>query len=344
MALVAMTDDGIEFDGRTFDERPLGGTESAFVELAQGLATLGHQVVVRNNCTAPLTHKGVAWAPLSQGLPDGADLYICNRNPAMLSLALRARRKVLWVHNPARYLTKMRHQLRLLRHRPVMVFLGKAHQATYPRWGAAGSRVTIPLGISAPFQGAPQRTEAPPPRAVFTSNPMRSLDWLLEVWQQRIRPAVPAAELHIFSGPSTYGKWGQSKMAQMTPILDRAAAMAEHGVVLRGPVSKDRLAQELTQARALLYRGDLGETFCLAAAESQAMGVPGVVEDIACMAERIGDGESGFVVKGEAAFADAAIRLLSDDQLWLRQHRACLEHQRGLGWAEVAARFAALMD
>lgn len=76
------------------------------------------------------------------------------------------------------------------------------------------------------------------------------------------------------------------------------------------------------------------------------MGVPAVVQNIACMSERVVDGVTGFVVDDEddGAFADAAIRVLSDDALWLDQHRACLETQRGLSWPEVARRFAALMD
>lgn len=343
MSLIAMVDDGIEFDGRTIEQRPLGGAESAFLELAEAIAALGHQVVVRNNCAAPLGHKGVEWAPLAAGVPERPDLLICNRSPKFLALAPRAGQQVLWIHNPAQYLSKLKNQLRLAWHRPVIVFSGKSHLSTYPGWAFDGGREIIPYGISPRFRQAVERP-VPPPRAVFTSNPMRSLGWLLDLWAARIRPAVPDAELHIFSGPATYGSWGQSKAAVMMPVLERAAAMAGHGVVLRGPVGKDALVGELEQARALLYRGDLGETFCYAAAEAQAMGVPAVLEDIACMSERVVDGETGFVVEDENGFAEAAIRVLTDDALWLRQHRACLQHQRGLSWPEVAGRFLALMD
>jgi glycosyltransferase involved in cell wall biosynthesis len=345
MSLITMVDDGIEFDGRTMEQRALGGAESAFVELAEALAALGHRVLVRNNCTAPLTHKGVDWAPLASGLPARADLFICNRSPKYLKFGAKAGQVVLWIHNPAQYLAKLKNQLRLGWHRPVIVFSGKSHLSTYPSWAFDGGREIIPYGISPRFRGAVERP-VPGPRAIFTSNPMRSLSWLLDLWAERVRPAVPAAELHVFSGMATYGSWGKSKAAVMVPVLERCAAMADQGVVLRGPVSKDDLVGELAQARALLYRGDIGETFCYAAAESQAMGVPGVVQDIACMAERFVDGQTGFVVGegDDAAFAAAAIKLLSDDDLWRTQHRACLATQRGLSWAEVAQRFAALMD
>jgi glycosyltransferase involved in cell wall biosynthesis len=222
-----------------------------------------------------------------------------------------------------------------------MVFIGQHHRSTYPGWAAGGRRVVIPYGISAPFLGASERA-APAPRAVFLSNPRRSLDWLLDVWTGAIRAAVPKAELHIFGGAAVYGSLGATQQGRAAPVLERARSLAGDGVVLRGALGKSELARELEQARAFLYRGDPGETFCNAAAEPQAMGVPGVVEDIACMAERVRHGETGLVVKGAQDFANAAIRLLTDDAAWREYHRNCLRFQRSWTWADAAAAFERL--
>lgn len=342
-ARVVMADDGIRFDGRTMDTKPLGGAETAFVELAEALAARGHSVRVCNNCERRLEHKGVLWTPLSEGIPDEADLYIANRGDRLIRRCPRARRTVFWIHNPAGYLLKWRYQWKLALRRPVIVFSGASHAGTYPAWGMSGGRRIIPYGLSDPFLHARERMQAPPPRAVFTSNPMRSLDWLLDVWSERIRPAVPGAELHIFAGVAVYGAHGDARAARMAPVLERAAALAEAGVVLRGPVPKAQLVTELEQARAFLYRGDIGETFCNAAAESQAMGVPGVMEDIACMKERFIGGETGYIVKGPEAFAEAAVKVLSDDALWLRLHCAALDRQRAFLWPDAAAEFERLL-
>ena len=339
---VIMADDGIAFDGRVKDEQPLGGAETAFAELAEALAARGHDVRAFTRCAAPLEWKGVHWNPLDGGVPDAADLYIANRSWRLIDRCRNAGQAVFWIHNPARYLVKWRYQSRLWRRRPKLVFLGPNHLSTYPRWGRGGERVVIPYGISAPFLDAPERTEAPPPRAVFLSNPMRSLDWLLDLWSDRIFPEIGNAELHVFGGAAVYGKVGEDRAGEMTVILDRARALADRGIVLRGPLGKTALARELTQARVLLYRGDEGETFCNAVAEPQAMGVPGVVEDIACMAERIRNNETGFVVSGAEAFAEAAIALLTDDMLWRTQHRNSLKFQRSWTWPQAAARFEAL--
>jgi glycosyltransferase involved in cell wall biosynthesis len=333
MAEIVFADDGIPFEGRMAATAPLGGAESALVGLAEALARRGHRVAVHNRCDQPLEHEGVAWRPLRAGLPASADLYVANRSDKMLPLIPAARRRVFWIHNPAVYLLKWRYLSRLWRWRPTIVFSGASHAATYPSW-APGTRVVIPYGVPAGFRRGAPREEAPPPRAVFTSNPIRSLDWLLAVWRERIHPCLPAAELHVFAGTAVYGGAG-GKAAAIERVL--AAARATPGTVLRGAVGKTELARELSLARVYLYRGDIGETFCLSAAEAQAMGVPAVVEDIACMRERVRHGETGFVVDGEAAFAEAGLRLLTDDALWRQQHRAAVAEQGKFGWDEAAA-------
>jgi glycosyltransferase involved in cell wall biosynthesis len=334
-----MADDGIAFDGRTKDEQPLGGAETAFAELAEALAARGHAVTVYANCAARLDWKGVRWIPLGEGLPPSADLYIANRSWRLIQACPGAKRALFWIHNPAGYLLKWRYQWRLLRRRPPIVFLGPHHRSTYPAWGFGGERIVIPYGISAPFLGAAERADPPKPRAVFLSNPLRSLDWVLDLWAERIFPAVAGAELHIFGGASVYGEVGATQADRAAPILARARALADRGVVLRGALGKAELARELAQARLFLYRGDAGETFCNAAAEPQAMGVPGVVGDIGCMAERVRDGQTGFVTQRADDFATAAIRLLRDDALWRDQHRNCLKFQRSWTWVEAAAEF-----
>lgn len=339
-----MADDGIAFDGRTMRERPLGGAESAFVSLAEALAARGHLVTVCNNCPDPGAQYGVDWRRIADGLPDAADLYIANRgDKLLLGMRRAARRTVFWIHNPAGYLLKLRYLWKLAWLRPAIVFSGPSHLASYPAWAPAGDRVVIPYGIADLFRAASVPDAVPPPRAIFTSNPLRGLAWLLELWATRIHPGMPDAELHVFSGPSTYGAAGDAKRAAMMAVLDRARSLASAGVVLREPVAKSVLVDELRQARVLLYRGDPGETFCLAVGEAQAVGLPAVVQPIAATPERVIDGETGFVARDDNDFASDAVRLLADDELWTQQHRAALTLQRSWGWDDAAQEFEKLI-
>jgi len=227
MASILLADDGIEFDGHTPEERPLGGVESSVVALTAELTRRGHRVMVRNKCREALDHNGVEWRPIDGGdWPDSVDLYIANRGDKLIPLMPDAGRTVFWIHNPARYLMKWRYLWKLWRYKPPIVFIGDYHATTYPGWAPGGERVVIPYGMSDMFCQAGARKDPPAPRAVFTSNPLRSLDWLLRLWSERIEPAVPGAELHLFTGAATYGRVGDGKSAAMDAVLKRAEDLA----------------------------------------------------------------------------------------------------------------------
>jgi glycosyltransferase involved in cell wall biosynthesis len=342
MADIVMADDGIAFDGRTAATGPLGGAETAFVALAEALAARGHRVAARSRGAAALSYSGVDWAPLASDAPPACDLFIGNRGPRVIGLVQRAGRRLFWLHNPARYLKKPRLLWRLAWYRPTLVTTGRYHAATVPRCLGFCEQEIIPYGILEAFRRAVPR-EPPPPRAVFTSNPLRGLDWLLDLWVARIRPAVPQAELHIFAGATVYRGGADKNAAQIETVLARAASLETHGVRRHAPVGREALALMLAGARVMLYRGDPGETFCLALGEAQAMGVPAIVQPLGSVAERVVDGATGRVALSDGEFAEAAIVVLRDDELWRRWHRAALATQRGLSWDAVAARFEALI-
>jgi glycosyltransferase involved in cell wall biosynthesis len=173
---------------------------------------------------------------------------------------------------------------------------------------------------------------------------LRGLDWLLNLWIERVGPLVPQAELHVYGGPGVYGAVGTRKREQMEAVLARAAALADKGVRCFAPLPKAELRAPLLAARVMLYRGDPGETFCLAVAEAQALGVPAVALRLGSLPERIEDGVTGTIAANDDGFAEAAVGLLTDDALWRRQHEAALRDQCGLPWGEIAARFEGLIS
>jgi glycosyltransferase involved in cell wall biosynthesis len=344
MVRVVMTDDGLEFDGSTPDVRPFGGAEAAFLSLAEALAARGHEVRVCNNCVAPLNRNGVAWSPIAEGVPNACDLYIGNRGHRLIGLCPTARGRVFWLHNPGDYLLKPRYLWPLFKHRPMLVFSGTYHASTVPSWVPCAGRALIPYGLDDVYRTAVLRSDMPPPIAIFTSNPLRGLDWLLDLWTARIRPAVAGAELHIYAGPEVYGTVGDRKSDAMATILARADGLADQGVFRHRPVPKGALVEPLRSARVMLYRGDVGETFCLAVAEAQALGLPAVVTRLGSLSERVEHDVTGTVASTDDEFVEAAVALLADDTLWRKRHAAAIARQKGLSWGEVAARFEALVS
>ncbi|MDN3565912.1 glycosyltransferase [Paeniroseomonas aquatica] len=335
---IVMATEGPRIGAAALATRPLGGAETAFALLAQAFARRGHALELRAGEDPAETRDGLDWAPLAPGGPP-ADLVLANRLPRLFRRLPRGRR-VLWLHNPLGYLRKPRHAWPLLAARPRLVTLGASHAATLPRW-LPFTPASIPLAVAAPFDAPFAPRPPPPPVAIFTSNPLRGLDWLLELWAGRIHPAMPAAELHLFAGAATYG--GDARLAaRAAPVLARAAALAGAGVRVFDPLPRPALAARLAGARVMLYRGDPGETFCLALAEAQAAGLPCVVTPLGAVAERIAEGVTGHVAATPEDFAAAALRLLGDDAAWRAMHHACLARGPGPGWDAIAARFEAL--
>lgn len=332
MSTIAFLDDSFPFTGATLRQKPLGGVQSATVLLAEALAQKGHKVTVRGMAEKAETHEGVFYRPLA-GKKETYDFVIANRAPKLLRHAA-GRRRALWLHNPANYMRKPRHILPYFFYRPATVFIGEYHRATWLNWLPCFEPTVIPYGVGPPFTDAAPASTVPPPRAIFTSNPRRGLDWLLDIWSKRIRPAVPGAELHIFAGRSTYGGQADEKL---DAALAYAGALADQGVVMREPVVKEQLVNELRQSRVMLYRGDSGETFCGSAAEAQAMGVPLVTAGVGSLYERVQDSATGFLRMDPGPFADAAIRLLKDDALWTQQHKAALAARAANTWEHCAA-------
>jgi len=316
---IILANEGPRITAEAIGTRALGGVETVVALLAQEFARRGHEF--------HLHFEGEATP-----LPDRADLVIATRVPRLFRQLPRGRR-VLWLHNPAPYLGKPRHAWPLLLYRPAIVTLGAHHAASVPRW-LPGRRIQIPLAVAPPFDQGGFERAPPPPIAVFTSNPLRGLDRLAALW-----PQIELGALHAYSGSTTYGS-DPRMISRAMPILARAGAM--DGVRLFKPLPRPALHARLSEARCMLYLGDPGETFCLALAEAQALGLPCVVMNQGAVAERVEDGVTGIVVCSEKGFIAAARAVLSDDALWLRMHRAALARGPGPNWSDIADGFEAL--
>ncbi len=192
-----------------------------------------------------------------------------------------------------------------------------------------------PHGIDDLFRDASEKIQAPPPLAVFTSHPARGLSWLIDRWTEGIQSKLPDARLRIYAGTQTYQISKGKHYHSIQSALQKAHDAALSGVEVFDPVRGKELVEKLSECRVMLYKGDLGETFCLAVAEAQALGIPAVVQPIGSLPERVIDGVTGFIAQTDQAFIEKALLLLQDDDTWLTFHRNCLAHQRQRTYADM---------
>jgi hypothetical protein len=337
---ITLVDDSIPFDGFSPANRPLGGAEKAFASLAGALVRRGHDLYVHNRARYPMTIEGAHWETLDKPFPAQTDALIAFRKPSLLGSVRLAGKRILWATASGRQLEPARKALESFQ--PQMVFQGVTQ--------AEGWRVSadLPLHIIAPglrneFTGDAVTELTEPPTAVVTTHPAHGLSWLLDLWGDRIRPLAPTARLVVVSAVLDKGQGGIEIPEDIRPILAKAQAAAAHGVEIMAPQSDPGMAWLYRSARVHLYPGHADDMVCWTLMESQACGLPAVARGLGAVRERIRDGQTGQVVPDDAAFANVAARLLTDDGMFWSMNRDARLLQRERNWDVVAAEFDTLI-
>ena len=133
------------------EEKSIAGTQTAFIELSRAFEQLGAVVNVYTDTLRVLEGNGRTWNQLSQ--VDGTvayDLMIVNGSPYLFEnfKCIKTKRKILWIHNEAKYLLYWNRLKYLLKYLPIVVFSGKYHKSTLPFFIPTGGRKIISYGIS----------------------------------------------------------------------------------------------------------------------------------------------------------------------------------------------------
>lgn len=367
------------FTGQTIYQSNLGGTESAVVYLGRELVKLGHKVTIFTPCQTKEegVYDGVAYynvlnkKRLAEAKKTKPDVLTVLREPLPFYIPFQARLNLWWgpddfspiYQRPplakaiytfgfkilSRWmLTKIDHF--------AMVSQWQADLAASLNGLPAKYFLVLPNGYNQDdFQKTPLRHDH---RLIYTSAPERGLDILLDIFP-RIKAAVPQAELHIFSGKNF---WQRSPEDDAKTYGDLYRKAAQPGVVLRGAVPQAQLAEELLQSTLFTYpmhpapKNDFfAETFCIAALEAQAAGLPVIATRNGALPEVIADQETGILIAGDPGtpeyqdrFVRTVIDLLKDPGRVKNMGLAAARRARAkypwskiaLLWQETASRLA----
>ncbi len=340
---VLFLDDSFAFDGYTPRNDPMGGVQKGLVFLAEALAERRHEVMVMNRCEGMRTVRGVVWRSFAEeGVPD-ADLVVALRFPRLLETVQSGRCRMLWVADQldksgVAALASRAADCRIDR----IVFMGDYHVSS---WSADESLAAVVRPGIAPAYLAPEPPQGYwPPRAVTTMHPRSGLDWLLDLWVDKIHPMVDEAELHVFSGLLARAASGKTVEGDLASLWRRIEGLAGAGVVVRRPLADADMAREFRHARVHLHPGSLREAYVATLAESQAAGCPGVAFRAGAAEERIKDSRTGFLVPDDAAFANCAVLCLKEELVYRGRSRDAADLQRERSWGDAAGELEALHD
>ncbi|MGB5091713.1 MAG: glycosyltransferase family 4 protein [Parvibaculum sp.] len=306
--------------------QPLGGIESTNIELGAALAARGHKVTLATPTDETVEAHGICNIPLAQIKDVAADIVITSNNLKPLDQVTKSAAKVLWVHNPLviEKLIRKGQMDPLLRHRPHAVFLSQYSRRTTSGLLPLRSRHVIHHGIGPAFL-TPAPSNGAMPYAVWASEPQRGLPHAIEVWKTHVHPHAPQAQFRIFGKAAEY-------------LGDKAKGLEAFGIVLEGRQPREKLIALYQQARLFFYPGHMrgGETFCLAVAEAECMGLPVVTSGIACLSERVTHNVDGLISSDDAELGAFIRSLLGDDAAWHRLHEGALAQRQKLTWENAA--------
>jgi glycosyltransferase involved in cell wall biosynthesis len=315
----------VAFGLDTPPEIGLGGIESTNIALSRALARRGWAVTLATRRSGTVERDGVRNIPLGEAAGCEADAVVTSNDPRPLR-AHPGRRGIVWVHNPLNVEKSVRkgYLLPFLSLRPEAVFVGTLAARIMSPLYPFRRRHVVPHGVSPVFL-TPEPTRGRSRDFVYASQPQRGLDRMLRLWRGAAPLIASGAKLHVFGSEQPDSPDDRGPVV-FHPRRGAAALAAFYGT-----------------ARAMVCPGSPDETFCLAAAEAQAMGLPVVTAGIGALAERVQHGVNGWIAGTDAAFAEAIVSLATQDDLWSELSAGALLQRRALTWERAAILWEAIL-
>jgi glycosyltransferase involved in cell wall biosynthesis len=316
---IAFVTDGEAFHGASPEERALGGSETALVQVARSLSRRGHEVFVYCRCPAPGDYHGVIYFDrkdlVRAAWEERWDVLVISRFFAALDLPLQAGLRVLWNHD---ILDKPRALAARLNRADLLLTLSEFHAQDYARRLPAcapklrRTRNGLDLNLLARAAQGVRRAQG---KVTYVSRPERGLKVLLEEIWPRLKKRLPQLSLFLCGYKVADTPLHPALQREYEKISELIAASAD--VFVLGALAKEEYYAHLASCQCLLYPCTFPEVSCIAALEAQALGTPVLTSDFFALKETVVTKE--FKVPGQPgspeynqAFVQRAGELLPD--------------------------------
>ncbi len=326
------------FHGKTLEERPLGGTETAVIRLAEALDLCGHDVTVATSLKT-FPESKPRYVTMQDALRLGSlDVVIGVRGIQSLNQSFETKKLFYWTGDSwdnvnsygigdPRYINKL----------DGLFVVSQWHANTMCASSGFPLEKTFVLrnGIRlAYFAGVEPRVRK---RLIYSSTPNRGLRFLPSIFS-KIKKKHSDAELHVYSSTLLYCEKWKSKVVESPEYkLMFEELHHEPGCFDHGSIRQSLLAREFMKSSLWTYPTDFEETGCITAMEAQAGGCVAVTTDLAALKEIVGD--AGVLLNQMPGsdqytdlFVEACDRLLSDDAAWARYSKIGLERAQAFDW------------
>ncbi len=311
--------DGVDIPYTSNDSKcsKLRGAENVVINLSKELFRLGHKITVFNNVHKNTIINGVIWRNINNiDQNTNFDLAISN-NDLNLFKKIKSK-KYLAISHSIQSIEKFIRKKQLfsyLKYRPKIILLSSYHSDNRNKLLKIFGSINLQWAVDEDFLDTVIDDNLVEKRALFTSRNDRNLNLLINLWKNQIYSKDKLSKLYVT--PS--------------PLIDNKFNIFE-----RNFGKRLFLINDLKKSKVFLVPGHKGEIFCLAAEEARELCVPIVTLGIGSLSERVHHGVTGFIAKNQNEFADFALNILNDNNLWQKLRNNLINIRGSKTWQMIA--------
>ena len=333
---ITLATSGLQFTGNTLDKQALGGSETAFIELAKNFAKLGHKVTCFCQCTEEGEFYGVKYRDISKFsefiMGGYADLFIVSRFFEFFSHGkLNTKVNVLWNHD---ILTdEAKDRLYSFAYNVDYMYC----LSDYHKWQYTQTLEDLEPWIKLTSNGIDPTLclrEEKKHKIMFTSRPERGLYKALELFER-----LQDKDLEFLICNYKSIETPETKKIEDL-CYDKIDRLVTDGYNIKlDRFTKPELYKNISESKAVIYPTQFPEIFCISAVEAQANGTVFITTEDFAMMETVGykgvpmgdnyDNEFFAVMKG----------IIYDDDNRKQFEEEGLKHAKQYTWENVAKQF-----
>ena len=320
--IIFLDNSNIEFSGNDLHTTRVRGTESSMILLSEELVKKGYKITVVNAIKNSTTVNGVNYTNKSAlNLDDVFDVAIASSN-ANLFNGINAKKKIVWSNSvqPFEKFLRKRQLIPFIKHKPKVVTMCNYQYNLRSFITSFYGKDMISLTVDPKFyKETIDINYIPPKKAIYNIRSNRNLNWLLDIWINKIYPKDNSVELHI------------------TPdLVEYTDTLKKSNIKLRSFGTRNELIEELKNTRVFTYIGHKSDIWTLTVEEARQLCVPVVTYGIGSINDRVDNGNSGYIVKNDDEFASKVLNIMNDDKLYLELKKKMFKDRGQLNWTSIA--------
>lgn len=272
------------FDENIYESKPLGGSETALVQMAKLIKKkTGRPVKVFNMRENDDTMKS------------GVE-YISTKKTNEYFSKFKPKTHIAWRHNIK--LTNAKtylwgHDLTTptverINNFDKMLCLTPFHRDyTIARQGVDTNKIVVTRNGITPEKFPTEKKEKDPNKFVYTSSPDRGLDGAILIMDE-VRKEFPEARLELYYGIENLRKYGHFALADK---IDNLLA-SRPWVIQHGFTEQTQMYREIADAAIWLHPATFIETYCITALEMQALGIFPITRRLGALKDTLAEAEA----------------------------------------------------